>query len=421
MDIKELKEEAHKIIGDKEQELDCDLLYEYLNRVENKEIDEDDDFYNFAYKVILYNSLNEIGPVDTFELYPKTLKYVEEMLDEFTPRMLLDLSSYYEEQKDYDNYFKCLEKGAHSVIRGATGGFGLVDTLINIDYCRFYLAQCFMEGIGTEKDYIEAFNLLYFVMRDHLLQKHMADPITDEFLKLYQYLQDDFKNGKNYPGLDFVLGIMSADGLGPTISMADLNEFMYLGGIYQANYFQKNKYFIDYIDQSLYYINIKPITKKLKKGDFVEYNRYNHRLIVWKVLDIKDDKALLISRDVLESTYIAERRGIDNCYNNFVSDMLSFEEDDINVGKPFILSREEVIKYMHRLEARKGGVRYQASINGFDNSGSTSAYFTSTQYKDDDYYFVDEDGYIGIDNIQRNYIGLRPAIWIKLTDDYHSH
>ena len=73
---------------------------------------------------------------------------------------------------------------------------------------------------------------------------------------------------------------------------------------------------------------------------------------------------------------------------------------------------------MHRLEARRGGVRYQASINGYDNYGSTEAYFTSAKYQDDYYYFVDQDGNINVDNIQRNYIGLRPAIWIKLTDDY---
>ena len=73
---------------------------------------------------------------------------------------------------------------------------------------------------------------------------------------------------------------------------------------------------------------------------------------------------------------------------------------------------------MHRLEARRGGVRYQASINGYDNYGSTEVYFTSAKYQDDYYYFVDQDGNINVDNIQRNYIGLRPAIWIKLTDDY---
>lgn len=418
MDIKELKEKVHKMMEDENEEVDLDDLYNYIIRTENKEIDEEEDFINYLYKFILYSSLNDNGVFETFDYYPKTLNHVNDIFDELSPYILLELSSYYEENKDYDNYFKCLNKGAHYQLQGMLGGISLVSALIDIDSCRYYLAKCYMEGTGCEKDYVEAFRLLYDVRTDHLLQKNMGDPIEDEFLELYHLMLKDFQEGKDYPGLCFVLGIMSIDGLGINISTYDLNEFMYLEGIHHPSFFEKYQHLLDRVDQSVYEINIKPITKKIKKGDYVQYKRYNHRLVLWKVLDVKDGKALLISRDVLESTYVAERRGRDNCYKNYVSNMFSFDEDDINEGKPFILSKDEVIKYMHRLESRIGGVRYQASINGYDNYGSTEAYFTSTKYQDDYYYFVDQDGNINIDNIQRNYIGLRPAIWIKLTDDY---
>lgn len=80
----------------------------------------------------------------------------------------------------------------------------------------------------------------------------------------------------------------------------------------------------------------------------------------------------------------------------------------------FILSKEEVQKYMKNTKDRTGGVRYQASINGYDSYGATSAWFTSTKAKDDYYYYINEDGYIGVAYIKRCDIGLRPAIWINL-------
>ena len=117
------------------------------------------------------------------------------------------------------------------------GGISLVSALFDIDSCRYHLTKCYMEGTGCKKDYVEAFRLLYNVRTDHLVQKNMADSIEDEFLELYLLLQKDFKEGKDYPCLCFVLGIMSIEGLGICISSYDLNEFMYLEGIHHPSFF----------------------------------------------------------------------------------------------------------------------------------------------------------------------------------------
>ncbi|MCR4662085.1 MAG: hypothetical protein K5765_08845 [Clostridia bacterium] len=427
MNINELKKDVDVFMYDHSVEFDFEKLYIYLDRVEKNEIEEDPQYISVGYANIFICAYDEnMEFSEIFELYPKLLNHVDDILRADLPLyQIVDLSYYFSDIEDYTNYFKCVNEGSNYELQGMMGGPMLVAALNNIDICRLGLAKCYMDGLGTEKDYVKAFMLLYNIGTDHLVLKHYGNPITDEFDVLYKYMQKDFRDGKNYPGLGFCLGLMSIEGIGNHTLVSDYEGFMEWEEYHHPEFYNNHANLLNYVDNLdhvdysiLYNTFIPPIPKDIKINDYVEYKKYNNRSVIWKVLDVKDDKALLISIDVLESPEIAaEHSGSDDGYNSFVSEMFEFYENDINDGNAFILTKDEVEKYMKDPESRKCGVRYQASINGYDNSGCTSAWFTSTKYDDNDnYYFVDEEGEIDNDNIVRNYIGIRPAIWIKLGD-----
>ena len=435
--VNEIKDYVYKLINNKPvDEYNYDKTYAYAKLGKLGIIEEDKKRIDFIFETILYNGLYDKDTDTLFKTYPILLEYVDNVLDALDLSQLEALSSYYYSKKDYKNYYNVCIFGANYRPRGLLGGFKLVNALIKIDSFKAHLAFCLIYGTGTEPKYAEAFRIFLNYRIDHLVYKNGADIFTDEDLTyLYSKIKEDYEDGKRYPGLFYSLAVMNREGIGTNYSPEGYKKYLELGlqefegkdeekmsDIEYTYYELFNEYRKNWmIDKYGYGVVINDLCDidNIQVGKFIELGKYNHRSILWKVLDIKNDKALLLSSHILENFY-----PIKNIGDDLIAGSLRFLkrhikiEDGIKYDLKF-LNKTEVKKYLRQSDQCYG--RTQAYRNGPHGWGlSCPRWLTSSKCKDDYgewYLFVDY--YNHFNRVDGGLIedGLRPAMWLDLTKD----
>ena len=81
----------------------------------------------------------------------------------------------------------------------------------------------------------------------------------------------------------------------------------------------------------------------------------------------------------------------------------------------------ESLQLANSLGILRAGATFQAQINGYDNEGvevdeeGNACWWTSTEGKDaNTLYYVNSEGKFDVEPMMRDYIGIRPAIWVEL-------
>ncbi len=300
-------------------EPDIEVLYEYAVAAKNGEIEETQENIDRILRKVFRSAINSGDFHGVFDKLP--LWFPEDVVDywyECDIVMVSYLADYcLEERDDEENFFRFSKIGAEIHPYGGSGVPFLLEFLSCRDSCMLNLARCYKDGIGTEKDYPEAFYYYMSYHTDPLMVKGVTDDLDDsELADLYWKLKDDADAGKNYPGLYYALAVMSKEGIGTSYNIKKYNEYAQKEMENNRCRTKKElKYYHLIVDYARAHIGdtIYPVVKDihaadLKRGDVVRFGRYNHREILWYVVEIEDGAALLLSTDCLESTYIANRR-----------------------------------------------------------------------------------------------------------------
>lgn len=437
-------------------EYDYEYLYTYCRLALLGFINKDIDTINYLLDVISYNILE--NDYDAYGLaidYPLAFDRIKYIEDDLSPFSLYEIAALYREgdavEQNDEKYFYYLEKSVYPNFQGLVGGFDLVNTLLSCDGYLLELGGCYREGIGCEKDLVNAFNCYIKYHRDHLCQKHgyhNEEEYEEGITSLYDALYKDYNEGKNYKGLFYCLAVMYKEGIGTSYNPSMVDKLLDK----EIENACGDKEYISYIENYRNNLincdfNFKPIQvyqykdlDKVKKGDYIELFKYNYRSVIWKVLDIKDDKLLLHSTTVLESSYIAKARAnfngdcdsyIEGYLDKMVDYMYNEDFDPLDIiecnedGKTmFVLSKEDIIKYYRLKKDRLCRCRFQAKINGYDSYGvdvleddssidGSASYWTSTKENDFIYYYVDCYGDFYTEGYECLNPGIRPAMWIK--------
>ena len=166
--------------------------------------------------------------------------------------------------------------------------------------------------------------------------------------------------------------------------------------------------------------------------DYVEFGRYPQTAeggvwpVEWQVLARENNKALVISRYVLdkrrfdpESNDWSEseiRRWLnDEFYNSTFSDkekarIISFNQDNV-----FLLSRKEAEKYFANSDARRCRPTAYAKAKGALEMYDFWWLRSPNPYNSNCVYYVNHDGGIdSLDYVDGNSGSVRPALWINL-------
>ncbi|MBQ0092797.1 MAG: hypothetical protein KBS45_05675 [Clostridiales bacterium] len=451
--LEKLKVYANEFMNNGNSDFDPDKLYTYAVAVRNGEIEEDRKNVDYILRSILYFFCRGENFADVIEKYPLTLPYLSDVASGIGTQVLYDFACYYRDELGNDEkFFEVVDLGEHTYPKGLSGGMGLVNQLIYNDLCRLELARCYKDGVGVEKDYPIALRHYLRYRTDHLCQKWAEDELTEEELAdLYAKMKSESDAEVNYPGLHFALAVMSAEGFGTPYDVSAYRKYYekemenYENG---ANDDSEYRELMEDYDSnvSASFSQVKePNEKDIKAGDVVRFGKYNHRDVIWHVLRVEEDRALLLSVDCLESNYIVhakcgdfstDENYEDSAVRQFTSDLdralFPTEEDTENFADlmipdeqndcVFLLSKEEIEKCGLPEAVPLAGAREQAMINGYDGCGvdvdegtGASPWWTSTDGdKEGRLVFVNGIGEFEEAPMQMEGIGIRPAVWLKL-------
>lgn len=164
----------------------------------------------------------------------------------------------------------------------------------------------------------------------------------------------------------------------------------------------------------------------LKVGDEVTFGTYEQDTerangaepIVWVTLDVKDGKAMLVSKDVLDAFYIDEYNTllIDRFYNNAFTDEEKSEIANVNGANVSILTDDEATKYFADDEARISRATKYGIERGLSNYSSSKGciyLLSSNKVSGTDIKKVFGTGEIKDDSKPYLPIGVRPVIWVN--------
>ena len=158
--VNEIKKYTYEFINHEHVDnIDYDMLYAYAKLLKNGIVNDSREIMDSLFQSILYNGLFDYEPDTLFKRYPILLEYVDKVSSSLNLNQLVSLSSYYELNKDYDNFFKICKVGADYKLEGIHGGIELVDSLIRIDQFKYELAYCYIYGKGTKVNYASAFRV----------------------------------------------------------------------------------------------------------------------------------------------------------------------------------------------------------------------------------------------------------------------
>jgi len=445
-------------------DVDKTVAYQYGNLCEEGIIQNEEN-KKLAFATFIYYVLEEAnGEIDSLIDYPFCYPYIYDGLDSG----LLDdyMACHYCPTEEENKYYELAYYWNDAVLRagiwGFLGGFRLVDSLIRLDAARLMLSYVCMKKDGGHFDLIKAAKCLSSYHRDHLCQKHGAtNDVWDSYYTLYSLLEE--ASDSKVQGINYYLAYMNTFGIGCDINYKKAKEYI---NKEESLYNECSN--IDENDSSVagtseYYhmcwdleeeiINcesetneIKKVNDKLEIGDIVQYGTYDDRKILWKVIGLEDGRALLLSTQAIESTYIANEcprisndskfkiidfvKSMDifnECYDNsFSKERIIYDEEHIlkvnkKMGPIFLLSEEEIKKYIPNKEDRQCRVRMQAQLNGYDDSGvdvdenGVCAMWATRTEKKDGMKYVGVDSFGDFCDCSKLWatVGIRPAIWVK--------
>ena len=413
-----------------------DMLYAYAKLLKNGIVEDSRKIMDSLFESILYHGLFDYEPDDLFKRYPILLEYVDKVSSSLDLNQLVSLSSYYEGKKDYDNFFKICKVGADYKLEGIHGGIELVDSLIRIDQFKYETAYCYIYGKGTKVNYASAFQLFLEYRRDHLVYRNGADYFMEEDLSyLYNKLMEDYGSGKRYPGLYYALAVMNREGIGTNYNPLEYKKYSLYGlKEYESKdeLLEEEKHYFYLLNE---YVGDHTINNEnngeeiidlctldnIEVGKTIELGKYDHRSILWEVLDIKKDKVLLLSRSVLDTIYPLINQSL------FLEDSLKHFKGNIFFKNKMkyelkYLTTKEVNKYLSKDE-KLCFSRKQAQVSGAEGMGVDVDYttgfakwYTSSKTGKNEPFviFVDYDGEYDLSLRGVEYVGLRPAMWLKL-------
>jgi len=362
------------------------------------------------------------------------------------------------DEDDPDDFMASEFVDAYNIVLNAPGpagaytGFALVQMIKEEDERLLLLGHCKLYGLGTETGTIESYSdaLYYFLIEhtDHIAWRHFGDfldnstleDLHDKILKL-----DCSGNPKDEFLKYSCLARMYAEGLGCDASLETALNYISKANSVATEDAKQGfpiKYAERYTDILSEYIGGKQVkylkdSPKLEAGDFVYAGKYNHRSILWKVLDASENVALLITAEALEGSYTSIRQnfgyypdahwgGLDCYYEvldslaaediNYIEMDCSEEENRFNLqGALFLLNPAEVIKYLPE-EERFCYWRQQAQRNTSDNESSDPELtgWWLSGIRDDMHQFISEDGEIMLTDNWHWDLGLRPALWVEI-------
>lgn len=185
-------------------------------------------------------------------------------------------------------------------------------------------------------------------------------------------------------------------------------------------------------------------THPLQIGDEIPFGAYkpdgisgDPETIVWQVLDIQGDKALLLSRDALDSQPYNETYGKttwESCFlhswlNSAFLDaaftaeertaIVSAERNDDSRDTVFLLSYEEADRYFRNEEDRIcKPTDYVASMNGKTREieDGCAVWWWLRTMAEDGYqaFYVNFEGKCYTNVVANDYLSVRPALWIDV-------
>lgn len=189
-------------------------------------------------------------------------------------------------------------------------------------------------------------------------------------------------------------------------------------------------------------------TQPLQIGDVIHFGAFkpygisgDAETIKWRVLDVQGDKALLLSRDALDSQPYNETYGKTTWESCFLHDWLngtflnsaftteekaaivSTERNDDSQDTVFLLSYEEANRYFRNEEDRIcKPTGYVASMNGKTREiedGCAVWWWLRTTAEDGyEAYYVNFEGKCYTNLVANDYLSVRPALWIDLEKYY---
>lgn len=185
-------------------------------------------------------------------------------------------------------------------------------------------------------------------------------------------------------------------------------------------------------------------TQPLQIGDVIPFGAYkpygisgDAETIEWRVLDVQGDKALLLSRDALDSQPYNETYGKTTWESCFLHDWLngtflntaftteektaivSAERNDDSQDTVFLLSYEEADRYFRNEEDRIcKPTDYVASMNGKTREieDGCAVWWWLRTMAEDGYqaFYVNFEGKCYTNVVANDYLSVRPALWIDL-------
>jgi len=328
---------------------------------------------------------------------------------------------------------------------GMLGGMELVESIRIQDFAKWFLGNCYMNGLGIKQNLGHALANYLFYRTDHLAQKWHESLITDEFDKLYIMFEEQDDAGLSKVELlskYCALSVMTMEGIGCTpnlekamqyvLKAKEWNEkihknspfgFEDLNGEFGFNF----KYFCRLLS-----FNAKPYTEDmfLCKGEHVYLGKYNNRAVSWRVLDVSDGKALLLADEALESSYILGSRAMDRDWAQMgISYLVDIEEGldsylydaEEGTGECFFLNEEMVNEYLPDPEDRICYYREQAYSNSMDgeemNYNKLAEWWLLSEedMENETRNFVGIDGEVYEGNYHHDF-GIRPAMYVKVAN-----
>lgn len=193
-------------------------------------------------------------------------------------------------------------------------------------------------------------------------------------------------------------------------------------------------------------ISCEKVTDGIKVGDTITFGRYKQgdyykkEPVLWRVLDIENNIAMLLSDKTIEYQCFdntGKRVSWYNCslasYLNYTFLYEIFSEEEIrklivkrDLDKIVVMKEFEINKFLPNEEMRKAtptlfaqnlgaGNSWWLGDNGYIDVIDYSDYYDVT---DDNAAFVEEDGTINADGVHRSVKkGVRPVVWVKLGED----
>ena len=164
----------------------------------------------------------------------------------------------------------------------------------------------------------------------------------------------------------------------------------------------------------------------LKVGDEITFGTYEQDTdrtngaepIVWVTLDVKDGKAMLVSKDVLDAFYIDDYNAllVDKFYNNAFTDEEKSKIANVNGANVSILTDDEATKYFADDDARISRATKYGIERGLSNYSSSKGciyLLSSDKVSGTNIKKVFGTGEIKDDSKPYLPIGVRPVIWVN--------